>query len=168
MMSLSHSVRIPLIDITVEAGEWPPAVKLHPLVERTVKAALVAAEPPLAAESELSLLFTDDAHVQRLNQRYRSKDVATNVLSFRIAPTVPGVFGPLLGDLVLAEETIRREAAADGLAFDDHLAHLVVHGLLHLLDYDHDEDSEAARMEGLESAILARLGIADPYGGGDG
>ena len=78
------------------------------------------------------------------------------------------MFGPLLGDLVLAEETIAREAAAGGLAFDDHLAHLVVHGLLHLLDYDHDDDAEASVMEGLEIDILGRLGIADPYGGGAG
>jgi probable rRNA maturation factor len=168
MMSLSQSVRAPMIDVLVEAGQWPARAKLRALIERAVEAALAAAKPPLAAGSELSLLFTDDAHLRRLNHRYRDKDSATNVLSFPAPPATAGMFGPLLGDLVLAEETIAREAAAGGLAFDDHLAHLVVHGLLHLLDYDHDDDAEASVMEGLEIDILGRLGIADPYGGGAG
>jgi probable rRNA maturation factor len=168
MMSLSQSARVPVIDILVEAGQWPTRARLRQLIERAVEAALTTTKPPLAADSELSLLFTDDAHVQRLNQRYRGKNSATNVLSFPAPPAAPGMFGPLLGDLVLAEETIAREAAAGELAFDDHLAHLIIHGLLHLLDYDHDDDAEASVMEGLETAILDRLGIADPYGGGAG
>ena len=168
MMPSPDSSNTPEIDILVEAGAWAPESHLRPLVERAVAAALADAAARLAKATELSLVFTDDAHAKLLNRRYRQKDSATNVLSFPAPPAATKMFGPLLGDLVFAHETIVREAAADGLALDDHLSHLVVHGLLHLLGYDHESEEEAAVMEGLETAILAGLGIADPYGGGDG
>jgi len=157
---------VPAIDIRVEAGNWPPAAKLRRLVTRAVAQTIASAAPPLAPSSELSLVFTDDAHVRVLNRRYRRKGTATNVLSFPGARTEARTFGPLLGDLVFAAETIAREADAQGIAPDHHLAHLVVHGFLHLLGHDHHRNAEAAVMEGLETAILARLGIADPYGSG--
>ena len=168
MMPLPESASTPAIDILIEAAVWAPESQLRPLVERAVAAAVAGAPAALADTTELSLLFTDDAYVKTLNRRYRGKDSATNVLSFPAPRSASKAFGPLLGDLVFAGETIAREAAADGLSLDDHLTHLVVHGLLHLLGYDHDDEDEAAMMEGLETAILKRLGIADPYGGGDG
>ena len=111
-------------------------------------------------------MFTDDRELRHLNARYRDKDSATNVLSFPAPAMVEGELGPMLGDIVLAAETVAREAAADGLTFTAHLTHLLVHGFLHLAGYDHDDDGDAAAMEALETAILARLGFADPYGQG--
>ena len=158
------SVALPAIDILVEAGDWPAEDTLHALVTRAIGEVIAAAKPRLMQDTELSLVFTDDAHVRELNRRYRKKDTATNVLSFPAARASPKSFGPLLGDLVFAAETIARESAAEGLSLDHHLTHLVIHGFLHLLGYDHENEAEAAVMEKLETAILARLGIADPYG----
>jgi probable rRNA maturation factor len=118
---------------------------------------------PALKGSELSVVFTDDEHVRQLNADYREKDKATNVLSFPGSPPDSKLFGPLLGDIVVARETVVAEAVDLGLAFEDHLTHLMVHGLLHLFGHDHLEDDEAERMESLETEILARLGIADPY-----
>jgi probable rRNA maturation factor len=154
------------IDVRVEAGDWPARAKLKSLAERSLAAAVRKAKPKLAADPELSLLFTDDAHIRVLNRQYRRKDKATNVLSFPAPPAKPKSFGPQLGDLVFASETIAAEAKRDGISLADHLTHLVVHGFLHLLGYDHEVEREAVVMEGAETAILARLGIADPYGGG--
>lgn len=116
---------------------------------------------------EVSLLFTDDAEQRVLNRQWRGKDKSTNVLSFpnmdddawQAAPDRP----QLLGDVVLARETVTREAAEQGKTLAHHALHLIVHGTLHLLGYDHEGAAEAAEMEDLERAILARLGIADPY-----
>jgi probable rRNA maturation factor len=114
--------------------------------------------------------LADDATVRRLNAAHRGRDRATNVLSFPTFDPIPEAApahlppGPApLGDVVLALETIRAEAAATGTPFSAHVSHLVVHGCLHLLGYDHHKSADAARMEGLERAILAGLGIADPY-----
>src|SRR5262249_33302444 len=118
--------------------------------------------------SEASVALASDAAVRRLNRDYRDKDAATNVLSFPYRPP-PGAAqedGAYLGDIVLAAETVRREAAERGLEPLHHLQHLVVHGVLHLLDYDHQHDSEAELMERLETEILASIGIADPYATG--
>jgi probable rRNA maturation factor len=160
------SSALPDIDILVEAGEWPSQAKLRALTTQSLGAAVALVELPLMHECEVSFVFTDDAHIRELNRQYRSKDTPTNVLSFPGAPAGAGILGPLLGDIVLASETIAREADADGMKLDDHLVHLIVHGFLHLLGYDHGKNRDAAVMEGLETAILARLGMADPYGGG--
>jgi probable rRNA maturation factor len=157
---------LPEIAILVEAGEWPPEVKLRPLVENAIAASIAAVAGPIAPSAELSLVFTDDAHARSLNHRYRGKDIATNVLSFPASQPTPKAFGGLLGDIVFANGVIGREAAKDELTFEHHLTHLIVHGFLHLVGYDHGNDDEAAVMENLETAILARLGVADPYGGG--
>jgi len=110
----------------------------------------------------LSIVLTDDAEQQQLNREWRGIDKPTNVLSFpQIEP-----FGPLngiIGDIVLARETLEREAAELGKPLTDHFSHLVVHGFLHILGYDHIEEAEALEMEGLETRILATLGIPDPY-----
>jgi probable rRNA maturation factor len=151
------------IDLLVEAGDWPPDDELARLVAQAVEASFAVAKLPAMQGSELSVVFTDDDHVQQLNAEYRNKDKATNVLSFPGSPPGRDRFGPLLGDIVVARETVVAEATEMGLVFDDHLTHLLVHGLLHLFGHDHLEDVEAERMESLETEILARLGIADPY-----
>jgi probable rRNA maturation factor len=166
MSAAADSATVPAVDLLVEAGAWPDEAALRPLVERAVGAAITFARPPVASGSELSLVVTDDAHVRVLNRQYRGKDAATNVLSFPAAAAKPGVHGPLLGDIVLAQETVAREAAGQGLAFDDHLIHLIVHGFLHVVGYDHEDDAEAVLMEALETRILGHLGIADPYAEG--
>ncbi len=119
--------------------------------------------PPIVGGAEVSLVFTDDARIRVLNRQYRGKDQPTNVLSFPAAPLAPGKLGPPLGDIVMALETIAAESGAQRLDFADHVTHLIVHGFLHLIGYDHETDGEAAVMEWLETAILASLGIADPY-----
>jgi probable rRNA maturation factor len=117
--------------------------------------------------AELSIVLTDDAEQRQLNAQWRGIDKPTNVLSFpQIEPGGP-VTG-LLGDIVLARETLEREGAEQSVSFDDHFTHLVVHGFLHILGYDHLAEDEALVMEGLETQILASLGIADPYAGDRG
>ena len=101
-------------------------------------------------------MLSDDAQVRVLNRDYRNKDKATNVLSFPQS-------GPLLGDIILARETIAREAREKGATFEAHLTHLILHGWLHLQGFDHQTDAEATEMEAIEIAALARLGIDNPY-----
>lgn len=151
------------IDLSVEAGDWPPEAELAALAQRAVTATL--AELGVAGgASELSILFTDDAHVRSLNAQWRGKDKPTNVLSFpAFASFAKGKLPPMLGDIALALETVRAEAGLDSKPFDHHLTHLLVHGTLHLLGYDHETDDDAEEMEGLERRILAGLAIADPY-----
>jgi probable rRNA maturation factor len=151
------------IDISVEAAGWPAETDLVALAGRASAATLAElAIPP--GRSEIGILFTDDAHVRSLNAEWRGKDKPTNVLSFPAFPVVTkGTMPPMLGDIVLAIETVRAEAALDSKPFEHHLTHLVVHGLLHLLGYDHETDADGEEMEGLERRILAGLAIADPY-----
>ncbi len=159
------SAKPPVVEIglSVEAGDSPAEPELAALGGREVAAAL-AELGMKAGRSELSILFTDDAHIRTLNAEWRGKDKATNVLSFPAFPVQPGdALPPMLGDIVLAAETVRAESALESKSFDHHLTHLVVHGLLHLLGYDHETDEEAEEMEALERRILARLAIADPY-----
>lgn len=124
--------------------------------------ALKQSKAKIAGIAELSIVLMDDAEQQVLNREWRNMDKPTNVLSFpQIEP-----FGPvlgILGDITLARETLEREAAEQGVSFTDHFTHLVVHGFLHILGYDHIEEQDALVMEGLETQILATLGIADPY-----
>lgn len=115
-----------------------------------------------AGDAEVSVLFADDAFIRGLNARWRGQDKPTNVLSFPVAAaSVPGPRA--LGDIVLAYETVSREAREAGKPFDHHAAHLLVHGFLHLLGYDHETDAAAAVMEALEVRILETLDIPDPY-----
>lgn len=112
--------------------------------------------------AELSIVLTDDAEQRQLNREWRGKDSSTNVLSFpQIEPFSP-VLG-ILGDITFARETVAREAEEQGTPFDHHFTHLVVHGFLHILGYDHITDDEALQMESLETQILAELGMDDPY-----
>ena len=116
---------------------------------------------------EISIVLADDAFVRDLNRQYRNIDTPTNVLSFP-ADDDDGLGPCLLGDVILAYETVQREADAAGKPVLDHVSHLIIHGTLHLLGFDHEDEQEAIEMEALETAILARLGIADPYIAGAG
>ena len=151
------------IDITIEAGGWPQEDALRLLAERAAGAALAELGQE-GAQAELSLLFTDDAHMRALNRQWRGKDKPTNVLSFPAFDVAPGdPLPPMLGDIVLAHETLISEAALEQKPFEHHLIHLIVHGFLHLVGHDHEDGDEAERMEALERAALARLAIPDPY-----
>jgi probable rRNA maturation factor len=152
------------IDISVEAGAWPPTAELRRIAAEASQAALAVVSRKLLPGSELSLVFTDDASMQALNRQWRGKDKPTNVLSFPACdPDGDTPAGPLLGDIVIALETTTREADLEGKPFSHHLTHLIVHGFIHLFGYDHETDSEAREMEELERRALAKLGIGDPY-----
>lgn len=130
--------------------------------EETIRRAIAAAEALFEpVDAELSVLLCDDAEIRRLNARWRGKDAATNVLSFPAASRHASRLH--LGDIAIAHETVQREAEEEGKSLADHLAHMTVHGYLHLLGFDHESDNDAEEMEGLEREILAGLGIADPY-----
>jgi probable rRNA maturation factor len=160
------------IAVTVGTNGWR-AVLSDPeaLCRKAVAAALAETVPGRwLAEAEVSLLLSDDATVRRLNAGWRGHDRATNVLSFPALGLVPGAWPdrapampPFLGDIALALETVRREADGEGKPLSSHLVHLVVHGTLHLLGYDHEREADALVMEGLERRILAGLGVTDPY-----
>ncbi|WP_439614897.1 rRNA maturation RNase YbeY [Shinella sp.] len=161
------------IQISIEEGTWPSEEVLRATSERVLGTAasfLVREEKqpfPKAGAPEVSLVFTSDAEIRGINAEWRSQDKPTNVLSFPAFPLTPGKMpGPMLGDIIFAQETLSREAGELGKSFDDHLTHLLVHGFLHLFGYDHMEDDEAEKMEGLETRILAELGLSDPYGDG--
>lgn len=153
------------IAITVRDPQWRDAEpRVEDLARRAAEAAFrhEAACRGLAGQVEASIVLADDALVRDLNRTYRRQDRATNVLSFRTDNA--GQPSPrLLGDVILARETVLSEARDQGKSVAAHLTHLVVHGLLHLLGFDHEEAPEAEAMEALEAAILADLGIADPY-----
>lgn len=155
------------IDITIGCAGW--SAQLADAVP-CARAAAAAAAWRLAAPadaggrvSEISILLTDDATVRGLNRRHRAKDTATNVLSFPIGFEAATAGPCLMGDIVLACETVTAEAHDQGKPVADHLRHLVVHGVLHLLGHDHMTDSEATVMEELEIATLAGLGVPNPY-----
>jgi probable rRNA maturation factor len=155
------------LEVTVEAEAWLRAVTdLEALCRRVISTTLAAEQPALVQRAEVSLLLTNDAAARRLNREWRGKDSPTNVLSFpgNDAPlNLQGSHPVLLGDVVLAFETVRREADAEAKPIEWHLAHLLVHGTLHLLGYDHEGTEEAERMERREAEILAGLGVPDPY-----
>ncbi|WP_439532828.1 rRNA maturation RNase YbeY [Polymorphobacter sp.] len=162
-------------DTIIAAGDWPEAIDWPALASAAVAAAI--AETPHAGlalrrfDLECSVRLTDDAEVHALNRQFRNKDKPTNVLSFPMLDSV--LLGSLsnsddgealLGDIVIAAETCRAEAAARDWLFEDHVQHLIVHGTLHLLGYDHETGEMAAdAMEALERSVCARLGLGDPY-----
>lgn len=149
------------IEIAVESPRWDVYPDLSGTVERAVLAARDIASVTIAPAAEVSFLFADDARIRRLNAEWRGQDKPTNVLSFPGAGDL--AVAPLLGDIALAFETTEREAREQGKPFADHVVHLIVHGFLHLVGFDHESDLEAEEMELLERAILNRIGVPDPY-----
>jgi probable rRNA maturation factor len=148
------------VDLAVGYAASRKGVPASASFRRWVEAALKGARRRKATEMAIRIVDTDEG--QALNRQYRGRDYATNVLSFP-AELPPGVDLPLIGDLVICAPVVAREAAEQGKRPGDHWAHMTIHGTLHLLGYDHIEEAEAETMEGLETRILARLGIPDPY-----
>ena len=159
-LAADRRVAAPSIDVLIESPLWTK----QPAAEKTVVAAIAQAVAVLGKPSgEIAVLLTDDETIRALNRDWRGIDKATNVLSFPATAPGPQAGPPLLGDIAIAYETLARECADEGRAFLHHLSHLTVHGFLHLMGYDHQNDSEADAMERLESSILARLDVPDPY-----
>lgn len=151
------------IDIATKAGHWPEQAAIEAIANKAVGQCLDELQLD-DIESELSIVLTNDVEIRKLNADWRKKNTATNVLSFPAFQVAVGQRpGPMLGDIVLARETIEREAQDMAIGFSEHLTHLIVHGMLHLLGYDHENDTDAEQMETLETEILAQLGIKDPY-----
>jgi len=158
------------LDVAVDDDRWSALGDAEALAGEAARAALaIIGEAPAGAE--ISVLFTNDAAIRELNRNWRGLDEPTNVLSFP-APLPPmegkaGAAPQPLGDVALAFETTEREARDEGKTLRAHATHLIVHGVLHCLGYDHETEAEAEDMEALEIAALARLGIADPYAGSE-
>lgn len=167
------------VEVAIRAAAWRTVL---PDAEHRVRSAAQAAlaahagslerdapEPTSDARAvELSVVLADDDFVQSLNRQYRDVDAPTNVLAFPCeAPAGTGAAPALLGDVVLAYETSAAEAVAQNKPLADHMAHLVVHGVLHLVGHDHQHDNEAIQMQALEATALAQLGIKDPYDADD-
>ena len=151
------------LDISVPSGLWRGLPRARALARETIAAAVAESGLARGGGAEVSLCLADDARLQALNLRWRGVDKPTNVLSFPSPSPGRGAESAALGDIALAYETMAREANGLGAPLADHYRHLVAHGFLHLIGYDHGSDEEAERMEALETRILARLGAADPY-----
>ena len=162
------------LEVTVATDRWREAVAApEEVAARAARAAFTAALPDLGRSSEAAVVLTDDNEMRILNRDYRNRDCATNVLSFRAfdlndIARLPAKAPLMLGDVVIALETATAEARADAKTAADHLSHLVVHGMLHLLGHDHETDDETTIMERLEVDVLGQLGVADPYVMADG
>jgi probable rRNA maturation factor len=157
---ISHAA-VPSIDIQVQSPLWAG----QPLAEQTVRDAIAAAATILSTRSgELGIVLTDDSSVRALNREWRSIDKPTNVLSF---PVKSFDGRAMFGDIVIAYETLRKECDDEDKDFLHHLAHLTVHGFLHLNGFDHQVDAEAEEMEGLESRIMLSMNLPDPWLGRD-
>ena len=147
------------LEISIDDKDWKSVASLRKLTRAAVKAALTD------DDVSVSVLFTGDAGILEVNAQWRGKANATNVLSFPVSATTPVPDGELrpIGDIVLAYGVIAREAEEQKKTVANHVAHLIVHGTLHLLGYDHEDDGEAAMMEAREIDILTGLGIENPY-----
>lgn len=150
------------LDVVEDDGDWSRLGPFEPLIERIAR---IAADHLPDRPAAATLVLSSDARVRDLNRQWRGQDKPTNVLSFPASASAGASARglPFLGDIVLASQTLFRESAEAGIEPSHHFQHLVVHGLLHLVGYDHQSESEADLMEGLEIRILAALGIANPY-----
>jgi probable rRNA maturation factor len=159
-------VALPISDVLIVADCWLAQPDVETVIVRAIATAAEIADAD-HGEAELAVMLTDDAGIRTLNSNWRGIDKPTNVLSFPALPPT-GPSGPddaprMLGDIAIAYETVRKEADEEQKPFDHHLSHLAVHGYLHLIGYDHENDADAEAMESLETEILAQLGIPDPY-----
>jgi probable rRNA maturation factor len=157
---------LPVTEVLVVADCWQSEPDAEAVIHRAIAAAAELTEADIG-EAELAVMLTDDAGIRTLNSNWRGIDKPTNVLSFPALPPT-GPVGPddpprMLGDIAIAYQTTRKEADDEQKPFDQHLSHLAVHGFLHLIGYDHENDDDAEAMEALEQEILAQLGIPDPY-----
>src|SRR5580765_5509158 len=157
---------LPITEVLVVADCWQSEPDAEAVIQRAVAVAAEIADAD-TGEAEIAVMLTDDAGIRTLNSNWRGIDKPTNVLSFPAlqpaSPSGPDDAPRILGDIAIAYETTRREADEERKPFDHHLSHLAVHGFLHLIGYDHENDADAEAMEGLERDILAQLGIPDPY-----
>ncbi len=157
---------LPITEVLVVADAWQAEPDAESVIQRAITAAAEFVDADIG-EAELAVMLTDDDGIRTLNSNWRGIDKPTNVLSFpALPPSVPS--GPddaprMLGDIAIAYQTTRQEADEEQKPFDHHLSHLAVHGFLHLIGYDHEQDDDAEDMETLEREILAQLGIPDPY-----
>jgi probable rRNA maturation factor len=153
----------PLLDILQSSPLWDDVPEVAPILRRAMAETARVLQSPQTA-GELAIMLTDDAEIGALNRRFRGANRPTNVLAFPAPPVSPAAApAPVLGDIVIAFETAAAEARAEAKPFAHHVAHLGIHGLLHLMGYDHQCDQAAAAMEQLERKILSGLGIPDPY-----
>ena len=157
---------LPITEVLVVADAWQAEPDAETVIQRAIAAAAEFVNTDIG-EAELADMLTDDDGIRTLNSNWRGIDKATNVLSFpALQPTgarKPGDAPRMLGDIAIAYQTMRREADDEQKPFNHHLSHLAVHGFLHLIGYDHENDADAEAMESLEIEILAQLGIPDPY-----
>ncbi len=151
------------LDLVEASPLWKALPEAPRLAAAAVEAAFATAGLNAAAGAELAVVLSDDAGVRELNRTWRGKDAPTNVLTFPAAEPDEIATAPVLGDIVLAFETVEREARTEGRRPADHFVHLVVHGVLHVYGFDHGTDAEAEAMEEIERRALSGLGIPDPY-----
>lgn len=146
-------------------SRWETIERLQEVAARAACGVFQQVDAARQGSAEISLVFTNDIHICSLNEEYRGKPSATNVLSFPALPPDSEACNHqlLLGDVVLSFETITNEAQDQGKDFENHLCHLIIHGVLHLLGYDHEIDADAEKMERIEISALAQLGVANPY-----
>ena len=152
-----------ILDFSVESELWAKLPAAEQLGETALAETVKQSGKKLHPDAEVSIVLTDDSAIRELNRNWRKIDKATNVLSFPAANLKKLSQSPLLGDIILSYETLEREAAADEKSLSDHYSHLMIHGFLHLLGFDHETAAEAEEMEALEIKILAALSIANPY-----
>ncbi|MBB1271544.1 MULTISPECIES: rRNA maturation RNase YbeY [Psychromonas] len=131
-------------------------------LEKWISATILAASDIIRDDAELTVRIVDSEESQQLNHQYREKDKPTNVLSFPFQ-NPPGITLPLLGDLVICKQVVEKEAAEQQKTLVSHWAHMLIHGTLHLLGYDHIDDDEAEEMESIETKLMIELGFGDPY-----
>ena len=152
-----------VLDCVSESPLWDKRPMMEALAQRALAEAAKECGQELMPGAEIALLLVDDARMRDINKEWRGQDKPTNVLSFQSVTPDRLSLAPMLGDIIMAYETVEREAQDEHKSFEDHASHLIVHGFLHLLGHDHMNETDAEVMEALETRILASLGIADPY-----
>jgi probable rRNA maturation factor len=163
---MMSQLTLPMTEVLVVAECWQNEPDAEAVIQRAIAAAAGSVDADVG-DAELAVMLTDDPGIRTLNSNWRGIDKPTNVLSFpALQPEgarMPGDAPRMLGDIAIAYETTRSEADAEGKPFEHHLSHLAIHGFLHLIGYDHENDAGAEEMEALETEILEQLGIPDPY-----